>query len=138
MQSLVFRCFQGPRTGTVLGGVGPVVGRRGQHPPHCRILHRAPTKSCSRQKSYNTCLNNLGCLSCKYISWPTQTHDLGAISTRLEPANLREQLTFTPCQPLARQQLSPRQLGNLLLHMGREALRHVSCDSPCRWYPIWQ
>lgn len=50
-----------------------MVGRRGQHPPHCRILHRAPTKSCSRQKSLTkTCLKNFRCLSCKYNSWPTQ------------------------------------------------------------------
>lgn len=45
VQPLVPGCLQRPGTGAVLGGIRPMVGRRGQHPPYCRVLHCAATKS---------------------------------------------------------------------------------------------
>lgn len=81
------------------------------------------------EASYQSRRNNLPSFSCKYNSWPTQSSN-----GHQQPTSPTEQGTFTPSPS----QRSPRQLGNLLLHTGREALRHVSCGAPCRWYPIWQ
>lgn len=49
VQPLVLGGLQGPGAGAVLGGVGPVVGGRGQHPADRGVLHGAAAKSCKEE-----------------------------------------------------------------------------------------
>ncbi len=50
VQPLVLGRLQRPGAGAVLGGIWPVMGGRGQDPPHGGVLHRPPTESCRGQR----------------------------------------------------------------------------------------